>query len=226
MIYRITTDLHGNITSPGKSQSGIDVRITYQQPVVHRQEERQRQSWLVRELLISQLKDIYQQTYTIETLPLAKSSLGKPYLTSSLSSPISLGHSQGWAASCIGLGHEAISLLGIDIEAIRQRDWDGFAAVVFHPVEMDWIMATHGAERNRRGLTIWCCKEAILKAAGIGIALPLPDIAFSPDCRLTNLPASLGRKEEWNIVSDTIATEDQQAVFAIAWKIGEPLNLV
>lgn len=226
-MYRITSDLHGNIHPYGQPQPGIDIRITYQQPCPDRKAQRQYESILARQLLIAQLEEIYRQPYTMETLPLAKTHLGKPYLASTLPAPpISLGHSQGWAASGISLGNAPISLLGVDIEAVRNRKWDLFTTAVFHPVELEWVMSAQGMERNRRGLTVWCCKEAVLKAAGIGIALPLTEIAFSPKCALIELPASLGRKEDWKLISDTVGIHDQQAIFSVAWKVGETPEVV
>ena len=220
MLHRLSIDSIGNVTTQSQASSSIDLRIAFQPPCPQRQEQRRHQSQQVRQLLISQLAETLDQDYTLKSLPLSKTSLGKPYLTSQPSPAISLAHSHGWAASSLSVDTEGISLLGVDIEAIRHRDWEAFAAEVFHPKETAWLMAARDTERDRRGLTIWCRKEAILKAIGVGIAFTLSEIAVSPAGQLIQLPISLGSTENWNVVSNTINAGEQQAIFAVAWKSG------
>jgi 4'-phosphopantetheinyl transferase len=96
----------------------------------------------------------------------------------------SLSHADGFAAVAIS-GHGAV---GIDVElATRAADMPAIADHVWHPDEARVLAALPQPEQATALLRLWVRKEALLKAAGIGLsremhsfvapaeqALPLP----------------------------------------------------
>ncbi len=134
-----------------------------------------------------------------EALRFARAGAGqKPHLQSS-SIHFNLSHSQGWAAAVILDGYEA----GIDIEAIRAIEPE--LPQRFFSEKEQMALATLTGEAWLRGcFCAWTRKEALLKATGAGLALPLR--AFSVSV-LHGAPAALLASElpelsaeSWNLV--------------------------
>lgn len=72
----------------------------------------------------------------------------------------SLSHSRGAAALCCG--HE---VAGIDLEALRPRDFAALLASCARPAEIGWWQRQPDA--LRAFYRLWTCKEALIKAAGL-----------------------------------------------------------
>jgi len=71
--------------------------------------------------------------------------------------------------------------LGVDAEWLRPvPNAERLARRFFSEGEQRWILSHPPAERDAAFLRIWTCKEAYLKAAGLGIAMPLRDIDVDP----------------------------------------------
>jgi 4'-phosphopantetheinyl transferase len=67
--------------------------------------------------------------------------------------------------------------VGIDIEEISElRGVDQLAATVFTSAELAEFEALDGEARIRLFFRIWTCKEAVIKAAGAGLSLPVQRI--------------------------------------------------
>ncbi|MFT3670912.1 4'-phosphopantetheinyl transferase family protein [Aestuariivirga sp.] len=74
------------------------------------------------------------------------------------------------------------ALLGIDIEARRDiADASGIAARFFTPAEADLVTETPPDHRSEAFQTIWCAKEAGLKAKGRGIVSGLNAFTIERD---------------------------------------------
>ncbi len=82
---------------------------------------------------------------------------------------VSLGHGGGWAVAALGPvgGH-----LGVDVEPWRPRNLTALAAAAFGPGEQKAVAAGGAAAFYR----LWCLREAMGKATGLGLAL-------AADCR-------------------------------------------
>lgn len=97
---------------------------------------------------------------------------GKP----SLSSPNTAQHLEFNASSSAVLGAIAISdrsPVGLDIEKIKPMRDDDYDRIVMHEFTADecrWYMQHARHERNRVFFEFWTCKEAYLKALGIGLS--------------------------------------------------------
>jgi len=107
-----------------------------------------------------------------------------------------VSHSGGLVVCALARGRA----IGIDIEDLTRRAPD--PAVVPRycaPAEADDVRA-HGDRWRDRFLTYWTLKEAYLKARGLGISLPLSDIAFVLDAGLARIQferALAGTDDRW-----------------------------
>ena len=97
---------------------------------------------------------------------------GKPYINA----PVSLKHMHFNASASGSIGAVAISSsssLGLDLEYIKHEeghDFDLIAKNEFTAEEFDWfIQHDNGKDRDRAFYTLWTCKEAYLKALGVGL---------------------------------------------------------
>src|SRR3546814_2137335 len=99
----------------------------------------------------------------------------------------SLSHAEGLVAIAVS----RTGPVGIDIEpASRARDMEAIAGRVCHPRELAEMAALSGAERGRELLSLWVRKEALLKAAGIGMAIAM-DRFEAPADRVLALPGDV-----------------------------------
>lgn len=87
-----------------------------------------------------------------------------------------LAHSHGAVACIVARDRE----IGVDVEFLkRPQASHDVAARVCSPEELEDVNAAADAERQERFLVYWTLKEAYLKARGLGISVPLADVAFS-----------------------------------------------
>ena len=80
-----------------------------------------------------------------------------------------------------GLGGVAVSRgleLGLDIERVRANlDYESIANREFAPPEVDAFRSLPSGRRLHRFFDLWTCKEAYLKALGVGLTEPLSSFA-------------------------------------------------
>ncbi|BAI76025.1 4'-phosphopantetheinyl transferase (plasmid) [Azospirillum sp. B510] len=68
--------------------------------------------------------------------------------------------------------------IGVDIERLRPiESADGIADRFFHPAERAALRALEPARRDEGFLLAWTRKEAFIKAAGVGLSMPLDQFA-------------------------------------------------
>jgi len=185
----------------------IDVAVIAElPPAANRQGLRLAQSTSVRALLRQALPD--GQQFNIQKNP-----AGQPQLVGDAGPHISLAHSRAWLACALAPTHP----VGVDIEHLRPRDWHTLAADTFHPAEARWVLAATGPERDIRGLTAWCRREALAKALGLGLDAPWAwnEVAFDPEGRLITAPPQLGDPAAWTSFSTVVSG---QAVLAAVWR--------
>jgi phosphopantetheinyl transferase len=65
--------------------------------------------------------------------------------------------------------------IGVDVERVEARG-PGFESLLLSPREKTALEGVTGTERSRRVTQIWAVKEAVSKALGIGLRLPLPRV--------------------------------------------------
>ncbi|MET9140205.1 4'-phosphopantetheinyl transferase family protein [Streptomyces parvulus] len=95
--------------------------------------------------------------------------MGKPALLPG-APPVhfNLSHAGGHAVAAVSVGRE----VGVDLDRPREGfPLESFARRYFPPSESDLVLRAPREERMRVFLTLWTRKEALVKAAGSGIAL-------------------------------------------------------
>jgi 4'-phosphopantetheinyl transferase len=106
----------------------------------------------------------------------------------------SLSHSGGLALVAVTLGVD----VGVDLESTRRdtSDW----AVWRHVLTAEELSSTPrtGPDRLRSLLAFWTAKEAVLKAAGVGLAVDPREIELRAG-RLVTLPSALGDVRSWSL---------------------------
>lgn len=108
---------------------------------------------------------------------------GKPELDPPHGDPplrFNLTHTDGFAAVAVARGHA----IGVDAEAVDRRvDHMAVAQGRFARSEEEALRATDagGPGRAEAFIAFWTLKEAVVKAIGDGLTLPLADFAFTLD---------------------------------------------
>lgn len=126
---------------------------------------------VARALLRDTLREVLR---TDDVVDIATSDRGAPYLAAHPDIRVSVAHTRGLAAVVVARGQP----VGIDVEAL-----DRFVGRSPPAVER-WLTAAeregvpHDATASsRRLLELWTAKEAAVKAAGVGLSVPLRDLA-------------------------------------------------
>ena len=127
---------------------------------------------------------------------------GKPFLSDAHSKGVgfNLSRCQNWVAVAIG----PTTVLGVDVEDNLRVDVLQIARKNLRGLEYD-LLASQSAER-RGGcfLRMWSCKEAVTKALGYGLALPLDSFSFgnfespSPTVAFDD-QQKFGSSQEWTL---------------------------
>ncbi len=118
-------------------------------------------------------------------VPLERDARGAPRLAG-LQAWTSLSH--GGDAVAMAYGRQGP--VGVDIEPLSNvRLLDGLAETVCHPLEMAHWQGLAQADGDRYLLALWTRKEALLKAAGIGLAYDMNRFRAGPG------PLALGELE-------------------------------
>ena len=100
--------------------------------------------------------------------PKGKPSLASPWSDSEIQFNISDSHELALCALCLNRD------LGVDLESIcRPTDFDGLAERFFAAREVDVLRSLPDDQRIEAFFNCWTRKEAVLKAVGIGLGMPL-----------------------------------------------------
>lgn len=122
-------------------------------------------------------------------LVFVQNAFGKPRLADRPFVHFSLSHSGDRAVLAVSERHE----MGIDIERVRPLDHLDLARRYFHPNEVAAIEGVRSTEEQLMAFfRIWTLKEAVVKAIGKGLSIPLdtfevqivtspPTIVLAPD---------------------------------------------
>ena len=102
----------------------------------------------------------------------------KPHLAEPSDSELTfnLSHSGGLLVLAVG----SVEAVGVDIERVRAGvDHEGLAARFFAPAEYATLSGLPADERQNGFFSCWTRKEALVKANGMGLALPLDSFVVS-----------------------------------------------
>lgn len=116
-----------------------------------------------------------------KAIEFAYSPHGKPLLGGALAGrALHFNLSNSGELAIVGLSSDRP--LGVDVERIRQNlDVDGLAGRYFSPSECDTLRALPQGDRYHAFFTFWTKKEAVIKAHGHGLSLPLDRFSVSLD---------------------------------------------
>jgi 4'-phosphopantetheinyl transferase len=125
----------------------------------------------------------------------------------------------------------AAGLVGVDLEMAGRAVGDpvGLARRYFSPAEAAALAATEPGRLNQAFLHTWACKEALVKAAGHGIANQLDRFTVScvPDAPATVLAMQDDDPEAWRLA---MVKPSEQHIGAVALRSAslelEPFQLV
>lgn len=140
---------------------------------------------------------------------------GKPCLTGRRGLSFSASRSGEWFVCAIS----AHRRLGVDIEAVRELlDAPAVAGCFFSVREKDFLRGLASADGRTAFFSCWTRKEALIKATGFGLSLPLDsfDVAVGSDagnCLLAARVSSL-RRRNWHVVDATLQGRPVCAVAA------------
>lgn len=159
-----------------------------------------------------------------EAVELVAGAHGRPALAPHLASlrgglplEFNASHSGDFALVALALGIAP----GVDIErhharanalALARRFFDADEAAVLERLD--------GDARDRAFLDLWCAKEAVLKAAGVGLSFGLSRLAFhhaDAAWGLTRLDPALGAASDWQVTGFEPASSYHGA---LAWRGG------
>jgi 4'-phosphopantetheinyl transferase len=129
--------------------------------------------WMIRTLVRERL-GLRGNEIVIET-----DAFGKPYLSNRGDFHFNIAHSGNWVVCAI-----AEHPVGIDVEKMRPIEEDVVISVLTKE-EHDEYLSKSGCERLGYFYEMWTLKESIVKAAGMGLSLPLDEV------RVRNGPLSI-----------------------------------
>jgi len=111
-----------------------------------------------------------------------------------------LSHSQGLALYAITRDHE----IGVDLEGVRADfAWEEIASRYFAPGEVEALQLVPASSRAEAFFNCWTRKEALVKARGEGLSLPLDqfEVSLAPGepARLLRTTGDPQEAEHWSI---------------------------
>jgi 4'-phosphopantetheinyl transferase len=116
-----------------------------------------------------------------------------------------LAHSSDKAVIAITHQHA----IGVDIEKMKPKDCLPLAKRFFSPQEYADLLALPKTQQPTAFYCIWSRKEAILKAIGTGLSLPLSSFSVACDERLEKISLE---NAAWSLVSIPVLNDYQTAV--------------
>ena len=138
------------------------------------------------------------EAFSIDANGLQRDARGRPRLPAG-AGDISWSHSAGRLL----MAYTPQGVIGVDVEAsARSSRALPIARRYFAPAEADALAALDDATRQQAFLRLWCAKEAVLKAAGCGIAFGLHRVAFDvagATPRMTQCDPALGNPDDWTV---------------------------
>ena len=133
-----------------------------------------------------------------ESLVIARTEHGKPYLADYPSVAFNLSHADDHIA--IALGNQC--RIGIDIETCKPRmNLPALVDKCFGTIEANYWRTLPDEQKLQAFYAFWTRKEAFVKAVGYGISLGLRQCVIDPDDpnRMLSVPAICGKAEDWSL---------------------------
>jgi 4'-phosphopantetheinyl transferase len=105
---------------------------------------------------------------------------------------LSIAHAGEWVAVACG----RVDAVGVDVEAVaRARPTASMTRLVLSPTEREAWETIPEVDREEAFLHYWTCKEAVLKATGDGLRVPMTRVSISPPGEAPSLHGFEGRDD-------------------------------
>ena len=88
---------------------------------------------------------------------------------------VSISHSGDWVALAV----TDRSPVGVDVEEVRDAEIDGLAGIAFSPAELATFTSVPQGDRKGAFFTYWSRKEAVVKATGKGMSVPMSKLTLT-----------------------------------------------
>lgn len=138
---------------------------------------------------------------------------GKPYLSGSHAHlQFNVSHSDDVAVYALTQNVE----IGVDIQKIEDKFNDSVAKRFFSQQEYADLMQLSAAERPTAFCYLWACKEALIKAVGEGLYVPLGNFSVSLQDKSQWVSLTHADKTEKYFLQNFPVHDDYQCVFATA----------
>ena len=141
---------------------------------------------------------------------------GKPFVAGNTAQiHFNVSHSEECALYAISRSCQ----LGVDIECLnRDIDWHGLGRRFFTSSESTALQHLSVSNRRRAFFACWTRKEAIIKATGDGLSLPLDqfEVTVEPDAEPRILAAASLRIADWMLYEADVG-HDYVATVAAHW---------
>lgn len=148
---------------------------------------------------------------------------GKPKLQSETDLRFNLSHSG--STICIAAARNIE--LGVDVEEIgRTLDFERLATRFFASSEARAVAQAHDDARRRLFFHCWTAKEAVLKATGSGLSVPVRDVEVNTDPEAPLSIVSFGGDRDEAMRWQLMRTEEPGKWMATVAFRGEPRRLV
>jgi 4'-phosphopantetheinyl transferase len=166
-----------------------------------------------------------------EELQFGQNSFGKPHLIGAGAAD-TLNFNMSHSGDVVLVGVTRERLIGIDVEMVRpMKDFASIARLNFTPEECAFIENATGAQQYAF-FKSWARKEAVIKAVGKGLSMPLNtfDASIPPDeeGRRLTLPADAPEIESWWLTDLGVpegyvgAVVVEQSLAALVYKTWQP----
>jgi 4'-phosphopantetheinyl transferase len=152
---------------------------------------------------------------SVDTIELKYEINGKPYLDNKSEFDIQFNLSHAGNTFLIGITNGAD--IGVDMEAVdRVVDHSKVASILFSERELKAFNDLKEHEKQLAFLKYWTCKEAFLKAKGVGLTFPVHELELGflekDEVKIVGTHWDDLEKEQWHLKSFQIANKYQCAV--------------
>ncbi len=127
----------------------------------------------------------------------------------------SLSHSE----DLLLIAFSSTSEIGVDLEFIRPMELDAVLPLCASPSELAEMNGMTARARRKRFFELWTRKEALAKAVGLGLSLPMREIIFSSagssgggELTLVSAPRVVGEPGRWQVTPLEVSDEYAAAV--------------
>jgi len=101
---------------------------------------------------------------------------GKPHGKPTINGlEVSISHSGDWVALAV----TDTAPVGVDVEEVRGADVDDLARIAFSPTELAVFRSVPQDDRRGAFFTYWSRKEAVVKATGKGMSVPMSRLTLT-----------------------------------------------